>query len=146
VRAADDSRTRTGIELGERPAHELGTGPARDELPQELDAAVLRVAEQDLVAGVQVEGSHDGVQRRARVRREREVPGGRADVGRELRAGSLEQLREAALEREKVDGLAFELALKALVSLENGPWARPERPVIEEHHGRVEQEQILHSS
>ncbi len=119
---------------------------ARDELPEALDAAVFRVAEQNLVAGVQVEGAHDGVQRRARVRCEREVLGGRADVGRELRAGCLEQLRKAPLECEKLDGLAFELALKPLVGLENGPRARPERPVVQEHHGRVEQEQILHSS
>jgi len=45
---------------------------------------------------------------------------------------------------QELDRLALELALKALVGLEYGPRARAERPVVQEHHGRVEEEQILH--
>ena len=117
-----------------------------DEVPEELHAAVLRVAEQHLVARAEVERADDRVQRRARVRREGEVVRARPDVGREAAAGRVEQLRKAPLEGEKLDRLALQLALKALVGLEHGRRAGAERAVVQEHHAGIEEELLLHHS
>ena len=146
VRAEHEARARPGIELCERAAHEHGAGASRDELPEELHPAVLGIAEQHFVSGLQVERADDRVQRRARVRRECEILGSRADVGGELRPRPVEALRKAPLERHELDRLALELTLKPLVRLEHGLRARAERPVIEKDDRRVEEEQILHSS
>jgi hypothetical protein len=50
------------------------------------------------------------------------------------------------LERQELDRLALELALKPLVGLEHRARTRAERAVIQEPNRRVEEEQILHSS
>ena len=146
MRAEHDARLRAGLELGERPPHERDAGARAHVLPEDLEPAVLGVAEQHLVARPEVERAHDRVQRRARVRREGEVPRVGADVRGEHAPRLVDQACEAPLEREELDGLALELELQALVLLENRPRAGAEGPMVQEHDVGVEQEQILHSA
>src|SRR5581483_10465039 len=117
-------------------------GPAADELPQELHAAVLRVAEQHLVASAELERADDGVQRRARVRREDEVRRRGAEVRGERRPRRLQPRGEAALEREKLDGLPLELALQPLVLREDRTRASAERAVVQVDDAGIEQELV----
>ena len=52
----------------------------------------------------------------------------------------VEQRREPPLEREELDRLPLELALQALVGLEHGPRARPERAVVQVDDVGIEEE------
>ena len=61
-------------------------------------------------------------------------------------ASVLEQLGEPALKCQELDRLPLELALEALVRLEHRPRARAVGAVVQIHHVRIEQEELLHVS
>ena len=96
--------------------------------------------------GPKLERPDDRVQRRGRIRREGEVVGARADVGRKARPRRVEELREAPFEGQELDGLALQLTLKPLVGLEDGRRAGAEGAVVQEHHAGIEEEVFLHDS
>ncbi len=144
VRAEDDPGARPRNELRERPPHECRAGAAGDVLPEDLEAAVLRVAEQHLVAGAEAERAGDGVQPRGRVRDERQPLGIGPNVLREPCANGVQERGQPPFEGEELHGLPLELALRLLVGVEDGPRRRPERAVVEEDDRRVEEEELLH--
>ena len=104
---------------------------SRDVRPEDLHAAVLRVAEQHLVAGRSDERADRGVQRRARVRREDQIVGGAPTYAASSSRAPSSSSAKRRLERQELDRLPLELALEPLVRLEDRPWARAERAVVQ---------------
>ena len=98
------------------------------------------VGGQDLVAGFQRQRASDHVQPGGGVGDVDKIVCIGADEGAQRGAGLGHQALEAAA--EELDRLAFELALPALVGLEDGARAGAERPVVEENHVRAEEEEI----
>ena len=96
--------------------------------------------------GRERERADDRVQGRARVRREREVVGALRRRRRRARgAPSSSSAGNRRSRREELDRLALELALEALVRLEDGARAGAERPVVQVDDRRIEEEKFLHS-
>lgn len=118
-------------------------GPLADVLPEQVDPAVLLVTREYLVAPLEAQRPSDRVQPRGSVRREDEVVRIGADVRREPPLGGVHELGVAAVAGEELDRLALQLALVALVGLEDGHGAGTERAVVQEDHVRVEQKQLL---
>ena len=107
---------------------------------------------QHLVARLELERADDGIESRGRVRDEGEIVGPDAEERRERRARlghpprpfgiAPEPLR--GLAREEVRRTSLELALDALILVEDLDWARAEAPVVELHDVRIEEEPVAH--
>ena len=136
---------RPGLELRERRAPQRRARPLGDEAPEDLQAAVLGVSEQHLVAGPSASERMTAFSAELAFVAKTRSSGRRADVGGQLEPRRVEQRRKAPLERQELDRLALELALQRLVGLEYGPRAGAERAVVQVDDARIEEEKILHS-
>jgi hypothetical protein len=111
------------------------------EAPEPVDAAVLVVGGEHLVARPDPQAARDDVHRGRPVADVDQVVALGVEVAGEHGARAREPFGRVA--REEVDRLALELHLPALVRLEDRPRRRAVRAVVEVRHARVEQEPIL---
>ena len=108
------------------------------EFPRPRHRAVLVSGRQHFVVRLEPQRADDGVQARRRVRDEDEIFRARADEPRERRPRLGDQAVEAT--REELDGIALELALKLLITGEDGRRTGAVAAVVEERRARVEEE------
>ena len=143
--AEHHARPRMWVELVERDAAHPCAGATGDVRPEPHHPAVLVFAHQDLVTRPELERPRDRIERRARVRHEREVGRIGAQICGQAQTGRLEPFPETSLASEELDRLALELALPLLIAVEDRSRAGAERAVVQKHDVRVEEEEILHT-
>ena len=124
----------------DRRHRDTGTGAERGELEHLPAGAVGVVRRQELVARLEPERPHDGVDARRGVGDEGQVVRVGADEDAKLVPGRVEAGGKAS--PEEVDRLALQLPAERRLDLEDGDRAGPERAMVQVGHGRVERPEV----
>ena len=116
---------------------------AAEEGPRAIKSAVLVVGRQDLVAGLQRQGTGDSVESGGGIRHEHKVVRVGANKCGQRPAGGAHEIRKPS--PQELDGLRLELVLPRLVALEHRFRARTERPVVQVGDARPQHEEVTHA-